>query len=347
MVRSLRTSMDSLDWVLPGAADTADVGLLNKLNTLGGGPWACSTCSYGNNLNADAQFCCMCGSPRPRANSASSKARRSKKRSSSAAASSSSATSASSSSSSASASASASAVMPSASGSGSQCPPHATACRDGIMCPLIGTPAGDLHCLAYWHPSRDNGDIDFSLLDSPSEPEEEEVQGNSTGDYPPAAKKSRSSSVRGLTSDSGDTESSDEEGEKGGVNRYSLGYIAERHEFGPAAFGPLKHEVSAGGRGTAAIASSVALPAGAKNLHAQVPSILAAAMPSIRSMRGERGNKTVQRMLSDIYATGLHMHHPPTSPINSQASKHTSAFLDVLQGLVVHEFCAYRHLLTH
>ena len=50
----------------------------------------------------------------------------------------------------------------------------------------------------------------------------------------------------------------------------------------------------------------------------QVPAILAAALPSIVHMRGERNRKTVQRMLKDIYYTGLHMHAPPTSAVNSQ-----------------------------
>jgi len=86
---------------------------------------------------------------------------------------------------------------------------------------------------------------------------------------------------------------------------HTVKYHAQQYVFGKAAFAPLRHVVA-----------NKADPS--ENLHAKIPKILADTLPAISQMRGERGRKTVIRMIRDIYATGLHMHAPATSPVNSQ-----------------------------
>uniref|UniRef100_A0A7S4JXG7 NADAR domain-containing protein n=1 Tax=Odontella aurita TaxID=265563 RepID=A0A7S4JXG7_9STRA len=91
--------------------------------------------------------------------------------------------------------------------------------------------------------------------------------------------------------------------QRGVGNTCSIDDISSGLDFGLEAFGPLQR--------------SVPVHQGGNNLHRQVKVIIEESVPDARTMRGERGNKYVTRMLSDIYQSGLFMHGGPDSAVNS------------------------------
>jgi len=84
---------------------------------------------------------------------------------------------------------------------------------------------------------------------------------------------------------------------------YSINDLSDGLDFGTEAFGPLRR--------------SDPVHQGSNNLHSQVRAIVEASVPDAKTMMGERGNKYVTRMLSDIYQSGLFMHGGPSSAVNS------------------------------
>uniref|UniRef100_A0A6U3R5Z0 RanBP2-type domain-containing protein n=1 Tax=Ditylum brightwellii TaxID=49249 RepID=A0A6U3R5Z0_9STRA len=86
-------------------------------------------------------------------------------------------------------------------------------------------------------------------------------------------------------------------------DEYSINGLSDGLDFGCEAFGPLQR--------------SNPVHQGGNNLHSEVKAIIEKSVPEAKSMRGERGNKYVTRMLSDIYQSGLFMHGGPTSAVNS------------------------------
>jgi len=89
--------------------------------------------------------------------------------------------------------------------------------------------------------------------------------------------------------------------------------------FGPEAFGPLQRDTPA--------------YKGGPDLHSKIRSIVESSFPEARSMRGERDQKQVTRMLSDIYQNGLFMHGDINSPVNAMvipAMKHVFAEINDL-----------------
>jgi len=92
-------------------------------------------------------------------------------------------------------------------------------------------------------------------------------------------------------------------------NPHSIKHLAAQYSFGPNAFGPMQQHSAPGHDKNA---RALLLP----DLSSSVKSIVESSMPEARHLRGERGNKPVTTMLTDIYRSGLFMHGPPTSSVN-------------------------------
>ena len=175
-----------------------------------------------------------------------------------------------------------------------------------------------MHCMAYWHPPRASSDNDNADESESGDDAIDMVSDQDDDDGPPTKKKSKASAP---DSDDDDDDSngsdSDSDSEDECPPAFTTKFIAFRHTFDDAAFAPLQHSVGASAASSGSgSGSGGGMPA--PTLHSTLPALLKATLPGIVKMRGERGNKTVTRMIQDIYSTGLHMHHPPTSPINSQ-----------------------------
>mmetsp|Transcript_16736 Transcript_16736/g.35365 ORF Transcript_16736/g.35365 Transcript_16736/m.35365 type:complete len:670 (+) Transcript_16736:209-2218(+) len=89
------------------------------------------------------------------------------------------------------------------------------------------------------------------------------------------------------------------------INPNSTKYVAAQYTFGAKAFGPLQ-------RSTPVEHSAKNLP----DLSRSVKDIMVSSVPDSKHMRGERGNKYVTRMLTDIYHQGLFMHGHSKSSVN-------------------------------
>jgi len=181
------------------------------------------------------------------------------------------------------------------------CPPFVTPCRDGIHCLLNNIESADskLHSLSYWHPPN---------------PLTTTVQ-----------QQQQHTSAGSLSSEDDDSLSC-EEGEvnkekKECPKRFTVKYLAQKYIFSIEAFRPIQHKVIKIYNKTQ------------DSLYKKIDGILKASYPQITSMRGERNAKTVPFMIKEIYQTGLHMHRPPTSPVNSQvipALRYCFAFINDL-----------------
>lgn len=90
------------------------------------------------------------------------------------------------------------------------------------------------------------------------------------------------------------------------INPFSISYLATQHSFGSNAFGALQmnHITTATNNNPN------------EDLSNSIADIVLSSVPVARDIVGERGKKTVTKMLVDIYHRGLFMHGSPTSNIN-------------------------------
>ena len=101
-------------------------------------------------------------------------------------------------------------------------------------------------------------------------------------------------------------------------------HIASLHRFGPSAFAPLKHVVQA---------ADGFVKEYQKSLTREVPKIMLETMPEANNMKGERGCYKVTFMVQRIYQSGLHMHGPENSPLNSQVVPALRHVIGAVAGL--------------